>query len=273
MPAPIFTSVDDLLDDLGITEPEELDLTVIAQHCQATILYKPLESCAARIAGSEDRAIITIDSNSRVERQRFSAGHELGHWMFDRGQVSVFSCAEGVFIREWSRHNPETRANRYASDLLMPVRMFKQRSAVLKRIDFNTVNTLAKTFTTSLSATAIRLVEHGPLPAMIICSSLDRVEWFVRGDGTERLWPQHPSPATYAYDILHGTRNEGCGDVSASSWFHHSLAEHHSVHEHSVRAYQGLVLSLLWWRNESLLIELDESEEERDGRYDDHWRR
>lgn len=90
MPAPIFRSADALLQDLGITEPDELDLRIIAQHCKATILFQPLEGCAARITGNEERAIITIDSNSRVERQRFSAGHELGHWMLDRGKVSLF---------------------------------------------------------------------------------------------------------------------------------------------------------------------------------------
>jgi Zn-dependent peptidase ImmA (M78 family) len=82
-----------------------------------------LEGCAARITGNEDRAIITLDSDSRIERQRFSAGHELGHWMFDRGKVSLFSTGyEGkIFLKEWSSTNPEIRANRYASDLLMPV--------------------------------------------------------------------------------------------------------------------------------------------------------
>src|ERR1017187_5775830 len=149
MAAPVFTSVDALLQDLGITEPDELDLGVIAQHCRATILYKPLEGCAARISGTDARAIITVDSNSRPERQRFSAAHELGHWMFDRGKVSLFSCEENLFVREWSKNNPETRANRYASDLLMPVFMFKPRAATLSRIDFNAVKELARVFTTS----------------------------------------------------------------------------------------------------------------------------
>jgi hypothetical protein len=45
-----------LLADLGITEPQELEIEVIAQHCQATITYKPLSGCAARITGNEDRA-------------------------------------------------------------------------------------------------------------------------------------------------------------------------------------------------------------------------
>src|ERR1041384_111137 len=102
MAAPIFKSVNALLEDLGITEPEELDLAVIAQHCRATVLYKPLEGCAARISGTEERAIITVDNsnNTRIERQRFSIGHELGHWMWDRGQMSLLSCEEGVFVRE-----------------------------------------------------------------------------------------------------------------------------------------------------------------------------
>ena len=273
MPPLPFRSADALLEDLGITEPDELDLGVIAQHCGATLLYKPLEGCAARITGNEDRAIITVDSNSRIERQRFSAGHELGHWMFDRGKVSLFSCEENVFVREWSANNPETRANRYASDLLMPASMFRPRAATFTRIDFNTVKALGKIFRTSLTATAIRLVEHGPLPAMLICSSAQGVEWSVRGEGTKPLWPQEPRPETYAYDLLHEHEDEASGDVLASAWFDHPVADRYRVHEHAVRGYQGLVLSLLWWSNEAMLIKLDDYEEERDSRRSDSRRR
>jgi Zn-dependent peptidase ImmA (M78 family) len=273
MSAPIFPSADALLEDLGITEPEELDLNAVAQHCGATILYKPLEGCAARIVGNEDRAIITIDSNTRIERQRFSAGHELGHWMFDRSKVSLFSCEEDLFVKEWSKNNPEARANRYAADLLMPVGMFKPRAAALQRIDFDSAKLLAKMFTTSLTATAIRLVEHGPLPGMLICSSAAGLEWSVRGSETRRLWPQKPSSDTYAYDVLNGTDDEASGDVLASAWFDHPLAGRYQVYEHSIRAYNGLVLSLLWWRNETMLMKLDDYEEERDARRSDSWRR
>jgi Zn-dependent peptidase ImmA (M78 family) len=139
MGTPVFTSASALLQELGVIEPDDIDINAIAQHCGATVLYKPLEGCAARIAGNEDRAIITVDSNSRSERQRFSVGHELGHWMFDRGKVSLISCKESVFLKEWSKHNPETRANRYASDLLMPVTMFKPRANSLKQMNFDTV--------------------------------------------------------------------------------------------------------------------------------------
>jgi Zn-dependent peptidase ImmA (M78 family) len=271
MGAPLFTKAEDLLIDLGITEPNELEIEVIAQHCKATVTYKPLRGCAARIMGNEDRAIITIDSESRPERQRFSAAHELGHWMFDRGKISLFSCEENTFIREWSKSNPETRANRYASDLLLPVPMFKPRAATCRTIDFNAVKGLSKIFTTSLTATAIRMVEHGPLPAMLICSSSQAIEWFVRSDTTKRLWPQLPSHETYAHDVFDGD-DDRSGNVLASAWFDHPIANRYRIREHSIRGYGGLVLSLLWWQDETMLIDLDDYEERKDSRRSDGWR-
>ncbi len=108
---------------------------------------------------------------------------------------------------------------------------------------------------------------------MLICSSAAGLEWSVRGSETKRLWPQKPNPDTYAYDILNGTDDEASGDVLASAWFDHPLSERYQVHEHSVRAYNGLLLTLLWWRNETMLVKLDDYEEERDARRSDSWRR
>jgi hypothetical protein len=190
--------------------------------------------------------------------------------MWDRGQISLLSCEESVFVKEWSKQNPESRANRYASDLLMPTGMFKPRSAGLKRIDFDAVKSLAKIFKTSLSATAIRLVEHGPLPAILVCSNPGGIEWTAKRNEI-KLWVQPPGPYTYAHDILNGTRDEASGEVNASAWFDHPVASGHQVHEHSIRGYQGLVLSILWWRDEGMLIELDEYEEHQAARRSD-WR-
>jgi len=75
--------------------------------------------------------------------------------MFDRGKMSLFACEEKIFLKEWSSTNPEIRANRYASDLLMPVSMSKPTAKAFTRIDFDTVKSLVKAFTTSLTATAI----------------------------------------------------------------------------------------------------------------------
>lgn len=260
-----------LLDELGITSPNEIEIEAIAFHCNATIRYRSLTGCAARIVGNGNTALITVDERSPRPRQRFSAAHELGHWMHDRGKAS-FSCQQTQFVKEWSTFNPESRANRYASDLLLPSSFFRPEAKSFKTIDFDVVRSLAETFSTSLTATAIRLVEYGPLPAMLVCYSDAGREWFVPGSGVpEQLWPaKKVQSSTYAFDLLKGsTEREQRGEVPASAWFEHWIAESYYIQEHSFRTSYGDVLSLLWWKNEQMLTELEEYEEKQAGRRSD----
>jgi IrrE N-terminal-like domain len=258
-PSSHYRSPPALLRDLGITEPADIRIEAIAQHCGATIVYEPLGGCAARIMGSGDRAYITVDSRSRRERQRFSAAHELGHWMMDRGKISSFLCAEKIFTSEWEDDNPERRANIYAGDLLLPKFMFEPR-AKNKEITFATVRDLARDFQTSLTATAIRLVQLSSFPAIIVCNEPGHRRWFFRGaDVPDALWPRDtPGAYTCAYDLL-GDSNviEGPTDVQADGWFSHPDARRYTLREDSTPAGHGLVLSLLWWEDERQLLDLN----------------
>lgn len=262
-----YRSPQQLLDQLGIMEPEDIDIEVIAYHCAATVLYKPLRGCSARIVGRGERARIVVNAFSSRQRQRFSAGHELGHWMHDRGKVA-FSCEDLIFETEWSDHNPEVRANQYASDLLLPTTMFKPL-ARNRAMTFETVTDLAITFQTSLTATAFRLVEHGSFPAMLVCNAVGKRKWFLRGpDVPEVLWPRDvPGKDTVAHDVLSGSQTEGGSlDVYADQWVTRQGADAYAVHEDSIRISNGLVLSLLWWKNERQLIEIEAEEERRAAR-------
>lgn len=77
-----------VLSELGVSVPSDIVIEGIAEYCGATIVYEPLDGCEARILGAGDRAIITVNANSPRPRQRFSAGHELGHWMRDRRKLA-----------------------------------------------------------------------------------------------------------------------------------------------------------------------------------------
>ncbi len=83
-----------LLQELGVTEPKEIDLEAIAYHVGARLRFRPLHGCEARIIGSGDRAIITVNSSSIPRRNRFSIAHELGHWHHHRGQCLVCRAEE-----------------------------------------------------------------------------------------------------------------------------------------------------------------------------------
>lgn len=249
-----------LLRELGITEPQEIDLEAIAQYCGATIVYADLEGSEARIIGNQTRAIITVSVRSSIGRQRFSAGHELGHWMRDRGKVG-FSCAEEVMISEWDSANAERAANEYAADLLLPVEMF-ETEARSKAITFDIVRELSSSFLTSVTATAIRLVRHGSFPAMLVYLQNGRRKWFIRGsDVPGELWPlERPRPATAAADLLQGKSNEGAISIQADGWIDHPRAQWYEVVEHSIRISSTGILSLIWWKDERPLLELKDGE-------------
>lgn len=254
-----------LLHDLGIDSPDDIDVEAIAQHCGATIVYAPLTGCEARIIGCGDRAIITIDSASSPARRRFSGGHELGHWMHDRGKA--LACTNAQLTSEWFTENPEKRANRYAADLLMPVFMFKPR-ANNQPVTFTTINELAALFQTSVTATAIRLVEHGALPSMVICSDARGKKWFTRSEILpDTLWPNgSPGRETAAFDLHRNAAAAAQGpiDVNAAQWVTHPNAGRYVVTEDSIRSSSGLVLTLLSWQDERQLLDLDDEQQEED---------
>lgn len=252
-----FVSPAALLQDLCITEPQDIDIEAIAQYCGATIVYESLHGCEAQIVGRGDRAIIAVRKESPRPRQRFSGAHELGHWMCDRGRAA-FACIEKAFLREWSRDNPETRANRYAADLLLPESLFR-RDARGKEVTLATARELVDRYQASLTATTIRLVELGSFPAMVVCMEQGRRKWFVRGpDVPNSVWPvEKLQRDSLAYGLMEGGHTNGPVDVEASNWIDHPNAERFPVSEDSVRS-GDFVLSLLWWKDERLLLELED---------------
>lgn len=240
-----------LLADLGIRNPKEIDVEIIAQYCGATVLYEPLSACEARILGLGNRAIITVNSQSNEQRRRFSAAHELAHWVHDRGKIAA-ACSAAIIRNSWEGGR-EARANSYASDLLLPKSMFIPR--VKKReITFFTVDLLTAEFNTSMTATAIRLVRCGPSPSMVVCSSSHGREWFVASSEVERrLWPRRtPGKNTAAFALLGGGHaSDRPEDVDADEWIDSEDADEYVVREHSRRVTDGRVLTLLWWKDQS----------------------
>ena len=251
-PYPRLTSPTLLLEHLGIDEPSDLDVEVIAQACGATIVYEHLQGCEARIIGADDRAIITINADAPRPRQRFSAAHELGHWMHDRGKVA-FACQEGQFVAEWGKPNPERRANRFAVDLLLPRTMFKRRMRH-SPVTFATVRELALEFQTSLTATAIRLVELSSYPAVLVCYDRGRRRWFTQSSNMPLRMEPHATlrPGTIAFELFRGNAQKvppGPQEVPSAVWLTAVAEERPSTIEDSVVSGARMTLSLLWWRD------------------------
>ena len=62
-----------------------------------------------------------------------------------------------------------------------------------------------------------------------------------------------------ANDLLRGcTSSEGPTDVQADGWITHPDSRNYTLCEDSIRLGDHWILSLLWWKNEKQLLDLEE---------------
>lgn len=244
---PGFVSPDTLLEELGIESSADIQIEAIAQHCGATVVYEPLEGSDGRLLGFGDQAFITVDSRASLPRRRFSAAHELGHWMWDRGKTPL-QCGGDRLLAPLTRgeRNPERRANSYAADLLLPKSLFlpakRGRPPSLRAIQ-----ELAASFSTSLVATALRWVEVESAPVFLASYGREGLMWSARSPNVPpRLQLLgRPDPLSAAAQLL-GSDRESVEAVplQESFWLEQPTAPY-SIHEESTRLTPDLVLSLL----------------------------
>lgn len=169
-----------LLWSYGVREPGHIALDEIAYDLGATVQYLPLTGCEARLVAAGERAIITISSRSNPGRQRFSLGHELAHWICDRGK-GMFLCALADLQADIGPNgtvakNIEANANLYSSQLLLPDYLVGPWSSG-RPISLDTANLLARDFRCSLTASAIKLVKYSLTPACLVCYGQSGRKW------------------------------------------------------------------------------------------------
>jgi len=172
-----------LLHDLGITEPSEIDVEVIACAVGAAVRYRRLAVGDARIVGLGDRAIITVDDRASRVRQRFSVAHELGHWHHHRGRRLICHVAE----QQDGAAGCEREADGYAADLLMPRFMLEPLVAGVP-MSFGLVYQVAAAFGVSAMAAALRLADVHPAAFAIVVEESDGRRWFRRSAALNPRW-------------------------------------------------------------------------------------
>jgi Zn-dependent peptidase ImmA (M78 family) len=245
-----------LLVSLGVEAPDEIDLEAIAWTLGVKVRYEPLELCDARIVGADTKAIVTINNTSPRGRQRFSLGHELGHWHFDQGKTLICQAQD---IDNHSAHalNPERIADGYSADLLMPRYLFDAALRTIRKLNFSAIRGLAEKFDVSLTAAAIRVVESRGIPALLVCHGINGRQWFRRSPLVSDKWfPQRSldrdSPA---FDVLFGGRSDTLlpQKINADAWFDRHDASWFELQEQTVRSGIDQTLTLLIIEDERML--------------------
>lgn len=252
-----LSPAENLLKELGVATARDIDIDAIAYYLGAFVKYRPLDGCEGRIVGIDNRAIITVNSRAIPTRQRFSAAHEIGHWHHHRGRTLI--CRSDDIGNPAKRPmDPERVADRYAADFLMPQYLFTPMADQIGKVTFQAVEDLRREFNTSITATAIRLVEYGPEPSMLVCHTMNGRKWFCRPRHIPDKWfPRSDIDAeSYAMDVLYGKEERGRRVlIDADAWFERWGADKYGLYEETCRTTEDEILTLLVFKDEEMLEE------------------
>lgn len=236
------------LTELGITAPKDIDVEAIAYDFGVEVRYDTLSGCEATLVGFASRAIATIQKQSIRTRQRFSIGHELGHWHHHRGEsfrCRVDDVSDNLAGRDRLK---EQEADDFSAHLLMPGPLFKPLVKQAKTPSFADLRDIAAEFDSSLLSTALRLIDVNTVPAILACYNRNGLRWFRFSKDVPRRWylKDQLDEDSFAYEFLFsGKVQAGFRKSSADTWFTNGDGQDHELREHSVGGRADEVITLI----------------------------
>lgn len=120
------------------------------------IKYEPLASdISGRLRMENGVWVMTVNSQHPEVRQRYTLGHELGHYLNHRDSMKSFE--DSTFFRSSQKSSMEYMADLFAARLLMPESDINE----LLKTGIKTVKEMADRFGVSLEAMKYRLEQLG----------------------------------------------------------------------------------------------------------------
>ena len=236
----------------GFTSPQELVLEDLAYANGIVVMESRLDGAEARLIRNNTNGIIRVNEQiTHPGRKRFAIAHEIGHWFLHARISQVLACTAEDMISKYKASPPELEANYFASELLMPSVLFHERIRN-QEPSIHLIEQLAKEFTTSLTATAVRYVELRDDYCAVVFSQGGKIRWWRLSDSFGHdAWIESGSvlsKRTLARSLYEG----GAGsiqpqEVDIDAWMSTSNLDCDSIMEHSmVLGRTGQTLSLLW---------------------------
>lgn len=206
MTAVAKTFAAELVKSLGLAAPIDPlkvagQLGLDVQHCDSSGFEGALVCSKANRIGK----ILVKNSIREPGRTKFTIAHEIAHYVLPHHGQTGGVCRQGD-VENWDRSlsSEEREANVFASELLMP-RTLVDATLFRNKPTFQLIRNLAKTFQTSLTASAYRTMDLTPFRAAIAWSTRGEVRWFKASEEFEAFVNKDTlSPGSYAYDCFRG---------------------------------------------------------------------
>jgi Zn-dependent peptidase ImmA (M78 family) len=153
----INQEVQEVLDD--VTRSAPVDVAAAAQRLGVKIFAAKLAEKVSGVLvrdpsyGTASGFVIFVDEDEPAVRQRFTAAHELGHFVLHKEAVGHKNEDNYLLRSDGMSNRQEAEANRFAAALLMPFDLVEDAM----KSGITTPKDLAKHFKVSEIAMSIRL--------------------------------------------------------------------------------------------------------------------
>lgn len=243
-------SAKQLISKLGIRKPKEIDIELIAAHHDILVRRIPLRHEEGRLLRTQKFGIINVSEDAYASNKwRFVVAHEIGHFIRHPNTDNFEACTRGD-LTNYTGTGREAEANDFASELLMPEVLFKERCD-RNRPSLRDVGDLAEEFSTSLTATALRFTRFAPEPCAVVHSTNGLVDW-LDWSSSFRLGIRRGTKLdgrTYAGDLFAGKSvDDRPSQVDGDAWSDSRWAADIDLFEHSRKVSANSVLTFLWHR-------------------------
>ena len=246
--APLFAqALLEKLDVRGVPDVRQIaaGLGVEVEEADANTF----DGALVRFKGSIEGVIAIRKSIRETGRKNFTIAHELGHLLLPGHDESTVCQAGDVETWDEGLSNQELEANEFAGELLLPTTLI--RSAVGRgKPTFEAIDAVARTYATTLTATAYRFMEETSHASALVWSHAGVAKWCKRSQEFDR-WirlGERLDARTFASNCFDGnaipTRPER---VQAEAWLEGSNPSAATVFEETrcMKWYDG-ALTLLW---------------------------
>jgi len=158
---------------------KEISNTYFPDDPIAEVRNVDLQDCEGALLPSESRKRwgVYVNQNGSPRRRRFTAAHELGHYLIHRKKYPDGLRCDEAAVDGRNGVEIEREANDFASTLLMPLDDFRWRIPAKAEADFDQLSECATHYDVSLVAAILRWLRYTERRAMIVVSRDGYMNW------------------------------------------------------------------------------------------------
>jgi len=230
------TRAKQFLNEIGMGEISKIPMKRIVSSLGAIYIEEPINNSDGKIIRGKSKAIIKVNSEIPYdERKRFTAAHEVGHLlMHDKLDLEVHD--ENSNTLNWFKNaenqakkgKQEWEANDFASELLMPEKLFREEASK-EAFSPKLVKNLANRFKTSITSTIYRILDLDVHPLFIVYIYKGKVKYWKKSndfwvkvkENTTQTPPDDSVALEYiedGYNYIY-SGNDKAQPIYKSTWF------------------------------------------------------